>query len=492
MQFQVCPSVSKRPKGDLIVVPFFNLKKGVDPAVNLPDLKGIINPILKAGDFNGKEGATMLVYLTGKQEKRLLLLGLGDEKLCSMETLRRSYSAAMKRCQGKKWASVNFVLPKLGKLDNHAMARAVSEGIALSSYVYDQWKSKEGKKPFHVKKAILVGTKDLKIARKTLGILTGVNLARDLVNGNALDVTPETLASEAKKLARNFSSVKATILNKKQLEKEKMGLLLAVGSGSRIDPALVMLEYNGAPRSHDLTMVVGKGITFDTGGVNLKPTKSIEDMRSDMGGAAAAIGLIQAAASINLKANIVVVVPTTENAMDAYSYKPGDVYRSHFGKTVEITNTDAEGRLVLADALSYGQKRFEPDRIIDMATLTGAIVIALGDVRAGLFSNNEKLANLCEKAGDVTGEKVWRMPLDPEYMSLMKSDIADLRNSGKKRAAGSVAAAIFLQEFIKKKTPWIHLDIAGTAFLDSPKDYHLSQASGSGVRLLIELLECLE
>ncbi|QVL57169.1 MAG: leucyl aminopeptidase [Simkaniaceae bacterium] len=492
MQFQVCPSVSKRPKADLIVVPFFKLKKGADFAANLPDLKGVIHPILKAGDFNGKEGSTMLAYLTGKTEKRLLLLGLGEEKSCTMEALRRSYSAAMKRCQGNEWISVNFVLPKLGKLEIHEVTRAVSEGIALSSYVYDQWKSKEGKKPFHVKKATLVGAKDLKIAKKTLGILTGVNLARDLINGNALDVTPETLASEAKKLARNFPSVKATILNKKQLEKEKMGLLLAVGSGSRIDPALVMLEYKGAPLLKDLTMVVGKGITFDTGGINLKPTNFIEDMRADMGGAAAAIGLIQAAASIKLKANIAVVVPTTENAMDAHSYKPGDVYRSYSGKTVEITNTDAEGRLVLADALSYGQKRFNPDRIIDMATLTGAIVIALGDVRAGLFSNNEKLSKLCEKAGDTTGEKVWRMPLDSEYMALMKSDIADIRNSGKKRAAGSVTAAIFLQEFIKKKTPWIHLDIAGTAFLDSPKDYHLSQASGAGVRLLIELLECLE
>lgn len=492
MQFQVCSNVSKRPKADLVVVPFFKLKKGAALAADLPDLIGEINPILKAGDFDGKEGATMLAYLTGKIEKRLLLLGLGVEKSCTMETLRRSYAAAMKRCQGKEWAVVNFVLPKMEKFDAHEVTRGVSEGIALSGYIYDKWKSKDGKKTFYLKKAILVGASDLKIPKKVQGVLTGVNLARDLVNGNALDITPETLASEARKLARNYSSIKTTVLNKKQLEKEKMGLLLAVGSGSRIDPALVMMEYKGAPSSKDLTMVVGKGITFDTGGINLKPTNSVEDMRADMGGAAAAIGLIQAAAAIKLKANIAVVVPTTENAIDSNSYKPGDVYRSYSGKTVEITNTDAEGRLVLADALSYGQDRFKPNRIIDLATLTGAIVIALGDVRIGLFSNNDRFAKQCEKAGDATGEKVWRMPLDPEYMSLMKSDIADIRNSGKKRAAGSVTAAIFLQEFINKKTPWIHLDIAGTAFLDSPKDYHLSQASGSGVRLLIEMLECLE
>ncbi|MDJ0652319.1 MAG: leucyl aminopeptidase [Simkaniaceae bacterium] len=488
----ICPSVSKRPQADLVVVPFFKTKKGTDPAVHLPDLKGAINPILKAGDFNAKEGASMLAYLSGSTEKRLLLLGLGEEESCTMETLRRSYGAAMKRCQGKKWVNVNFVLPKhVKQLDTQDITRAVSEGIALSSYVYDRWKSKEGKRPFYVKKATLVGAKDAKIGKKTLKILTGVNLARDLINGNALDITPETFVAESKKIAQKFSSVKASALNKKQLEKEKMGLLLAVGSGSRVDPALVILEYSGAPEKKDLTMVVGKGITFDTGGVNLKPTNFIEDMRVDMGGAAAAIGFIQAAASIKLKANIVVLVPTTENAMDALSYKPGDVYRAHSGKTVEIINTDAEGRLILADALSYGQKRFSPDRIIDMATLTGAIVMALGEVRAGLFSNHEKLAKICEKAGEVTGERVWRMPLDPEYKSLMQSDIADIRNLGKKRIAGSITAAIFLQEFIQKKTPWIHLDIAGTAFLDSPKDYHLSRASGLGVRLLIELLEHL-
>ncbi|MCB1107383.1 MAG: leucyl aminopeptidase [Chlamydiia bacterium] len=489
MELIIHSSVSKRPKADLVVVPFFKTQKGAAPAVNLPDLKGVIDPILKAGDFSGKEGATMLAYLTGKSEKRLLLLGLGKETECSMEGLRKSYAAAMKRCQGKKWSHVNFVLPKCPKLD---AARAVSEGIALASYLFDEWKSKEGKKPFHLKKGVLVGTSDSAACKKTLGILKGVNLARDLVNGNALDVTPQALAAEGKRLAKQYGSVKATVLTKKELEKEKMGLLLAVGSGGRVDPALVMVEYRGAPGSDDLTMVVGKGVTFDTGGLNLKPTGFIEDMRADMGGAAAALGLIQAAAEIKLKANIAAVIPTTENGIDAHSYKPGDVYRAHSGKTVEITNTDAEGRLILADALSYGQKRFHPDRIIDLATLTGAIVVALGDLRTGLFSNNDKLAKLCEKAGEASGEKVWRMPLDPEYRPLLNSDIADIKNAGGKRIAGSVTAAIFLQEFVEKKTPWIHLDIAGTAFLEKGRDYHLSQATGVGVRLLIELLECIE
>ncbi len=487
MQFA---TLSKRPKADLVVLPFFKTKKGAALAATATDLKGPLGPILKAGDFDGKEGATMLVYLTGKTEKRLLLLGLGGES-CSMEGLRRAYAAAMKRCQNKKWATVNFVLPKHPKLSVSDVTRAVSEGIALSHYLFDEWKSKEGKKPFFVKKANLIGAKDKALPEKTLKILSGVNLARTLINRNALDVTPQLLGKEAQKIARAFPSVKATILNKKALEKEKMGLLLAVGSGSRIDPALIMLEYKGAPRSDDLTMIVGKGVTFDTGGLNLKPLHFIEEQRVDMSGGAACLGIIQVAASLKLKVNIAAVVPSTENAMDAHSYKPGDVYRSHSGKTVEITNTDAEGRLILADALSYGQKRFKPSRIIDMATLTGAAIIALGEERAALFSNSDKFAKQCEKAGETTGEKVWRMPLDPEYRKLMDSDIADIRNSGKKRAAGCITAAIFLKEFVNKKTPWIHLDIAGTAFLDAPQDYHLSKATGAGIRLLIELFECL-
>jgi leucyl aminopeptidase len=492
MQLLTHRSSAKRPKADLIVVPFYQTKKGAVIATNLADLKGTIDPILKLQDFSGKSDATMLAYLSKKTEKRLLLLGLGESKGLTVEGLRKAYSAAMKRCQGKDWAHVNFVLPKCDKLQLSDVTRAVAEGIALSSYVFDEWKSKENKSPFKIKKAVLIGASDAKICKKVLGILSGVNLARNLVNRNALDVTPKTLGDEAKKLAKAFPSVKATVLGKKELQKEKMGLLLAVGNSSRIDPALVMLEYKGNPKSKDLTMVVGKGVTFDSGGLNLKPTNFIEDMRADMGGAAAAIGLIQAAASIKLKANIAMVVPTTENAIDSESYKPGDVYRSHLGKTVEITNTDAEGRLILADALSYGQKRFKPDRIIDLATLTGAVVVALGDRQAGMYSNHDKFAKQCEKAGLSTGENVWRMPLEHRYKELLKSDIADIKNAAGKRMAGSITAAIFLHEFIEKKTPWIHLDIAGTAFLDAPRDYHLSKATGSPVRLLVEMLECIE
>ena len=492
MQFQICPDLSKRPEADLLIIPFFTTEKGAQAAVTVPDLQDVIDSVLESGDFTASNGETLLAYLTEKREKRLLFFSLGLESSCSMEQLRRSYSAAIKKCLGKNWKVINCMLPETEMLSLSEITRAISEGLALSLYVYNTWKSDPSKESFFIETVQLIGAETLAIPEKVLHLLSGVNLARDLVNGNALDVTPETLAREGKKLAERFSSVTTTVLNKKELEKEKMNLLLAVGSGSRVDPTLIAIEYRGAPDVDDLTLVVGKGITFDTGGVNLKPTHFVEDMRADMGGAAAAIGLIQSAASLELKANIVALIPATENALDSESYKPGDVYRSHFGKTVEITNTDAEGRLVLADALSYGQKTFKPSRIIDLATLTGAIVIALGDGRIGLFSNDDTLATLCEKAGEITGEKVWRMPLEKDYFPLIKSEIADIRNSGKQRSAGSITAALFLQEFIQKGTSWIHLDIAGTAFLDRPRDYHLSQASGSGVRLLIELLECLE
>ena len=491
MKFHVIQEISNRPEADLVIIPFFKTKKGIALAVELPDLQDLIGSILETGDFHSNGEEPLLVYLSKKREKRALFLELGDPSSCSMEHLRRKYSAAMKKCLGKKWKVINCILPQLKTLTLSEITRSISEGVALSMYVYNAWRSDKATESFFIENIYLVGAKNGEIPEKTLKLLTGVNLARDLVNGNALDVTPQMLANEAKNLASRFSKVKTTILEKKEIETEKMDLLLAVGSGSRVGPVLIAIEYRGAPDADDLTLVVGKGVTFDTGGINLKPTHFVEDMRADMGGAAAAMGLIQSAAELELKVNIVSLIPATENALDAHSYKPGDVYRSHFGKTVEITNTDAEGRLILADALSYGQKQFKPNRVIDLATLTGAIVIALGEGRIGLFSNNDGLATLCEKAGEMTGEKVWRMPLEHDYFSLIKSDIADIRNSGKERVAGSITAALFLQEFVEKEMPWIHLDIAGTAFFTRPKDYHLSQASGSGVRLLIELLECL-
>ncbi len=492
MMFKAVPSVSSRPKGDLIVIPCFKGKKGAQAATLPADLKSEITPILESGDFSAKLGSTQLAYLSEKKEKRCILLGLGDELSCDPESIRRAYGALIKRCQDKKWKAINVPMPSVKGIQADVIATAMMEGIGLCLYLYEKWKSKDNQSTFHTDSIHIIGKCDSKMISKVEATLSGVNFARDLVNGNAMDITPQGLAREAKKLAAELKSVKVTVRNRAFLEKEKMGLFLAVAAGSDVDPALIEFSYRGNPRSKDLTMVVGKGVTFDTGGLNLKPTNFIEDMRSDMGGGAAVFGLIRAAALMKLKVNIVGLIPATENAIGSKSYKPGDVFRAYSGKSVEITNTDAEGRLILADALAYGQKTYSPSRVIDLATLTGAIVVALGEEYAGFYSNDEDLAKLCTKAGEVTGERVWRMPIHSDYKRYMKSDIADLKNASKVRAAGSITAAIFLQEFIESKMPWIHLDIAGTAFLDKPRDYHQTLATGMGVRLLIDLLSRLK
>ncbi|MCY3974114.1 MAG: leucyl aminopeptidase [Simkaniaceae bacterium] len=499
MRVTAVSDVAEREPADLLIFPFVRDESGPVPCASLPGLREEVETIIEGRDFSGKAGSTLLFYPKGGREKRVLCLGLGEEKEATgdkgrmSEIIRRAFADAVRRCRGENRESIHILLPTVTLLDSNGTARAVLEGIALSTYLFEEWKSE--KKPFAIHALTLIGHLSSGcegLADEVFGITEGVNLARTLVHGNALDVTPQRLAEEAKHLAKKHPTVKTSVLDKGRIIKEGMGLFSAVASGSRVDPELIIVEYRGNPGSSEVTMVVGKGATLDTGGLNLKPGGHIEGQKADMSGGAAALGIIEGAANIKLGSNVIAIVPATENAIDAHSYKPGDVYRAYSGTTVEITNTDAEGRLILADAIAYGEKTFSPARIIDLATLTGAIVVALGSVRAGLFSNDDRLATLCEEAGEETGERVWRMPLDKEYEQLLKSEIADTANSSNKRWAGSVTAALFLRKFVSEKTPWIHLDIAGTAFLDDgPEGYHLTKATGAGVRLVLRLLEKL-
>ena len=492
MKFKAISSPDDREKASLVIAPFFHDEKKAKVAFSAQDLEKVVEPIILEEDFTGKEGQTLLFYHFGDKEKRVLFLGLGREEKCRLETLRRSFAAAMKRCQNKNWTILNVLLPISKKWNKNEIGEAIAEGMGLASYVFEEKKSKKNRKLFYVETIYLIGLKEELFLERVSALLTGVNLARNLINRNGCEITPTSLASCAWSLAKEHAEVKTTVLNQAELEKENMHLLLAVAQGASVEPALVIIEYTGDVKSEDVTMVVGKGVTFDTGGLNLKPTKFIEDMRSDMSGGAAAFGIIQAAAALKLKKNIVALIPATENAIGPKSYKPGDVYDSFLGKTVEITNTDAEGRLILADALAYGERNFSPKRIIDLATLTGAVVVALGEVRAGFYSNDEGLSKALMESGEETGERVWRMPLDVDYKKLLKSEVADIKNAANKRAAGSITAAIFLKEFVSKNMPWIHLDIAGVAFLDAPEHYHLSQATGVGVRLIIKFLEKID
>ena len=468
-------SYKQRLTSDVLVLPFWFDKKKAEPAA--PGILKLAKPALI--DFKASEGEIALLYGSGK-DKRILLLGLGAKSECTDEVCRRAYAKACQKVKELKLTNISVLMP------DEVDAGAVMDGWALTNYAFEELKSKSAQTLIKKLTLLDADSNDLKAAKRSFKLAQAVYFTRDLVNGNADDVTPQYLAEQAKKLAKH-SNVTTTIFDKKRIEKEKMGLLLAVNRGSKRDPQLIIVKYEGAPKDKDHTIVVGKGVTYDTGGLNLKPTGFMEEMKTDMGGAAAALGTLKAVASLGLKVNVTAVVPTTENGIDAASYKPGDVYTSYKGKTVEIFNTDAEGRLILADALAYAVKNLKPTRIIDLATLTGAIVVALGEERTGLFSNNDSLVKQLEEAGAETGEKVWRMPLDPDYKDLLKSDIADIKNCAK-RAAGSITAAIFLQEFVGKAA-WAHLDIAGTAYPSVRKSYHPSQATGVGVRLLTKMLE---
>lgn len=491
MIFSAVKSYEERKSADLLVIPYVQVKKKATAFAALKGLPKEIEVPIELHDFKGKEGEILFLYHRGSNEKRIALLGLGEESKLTHEKYRRAYAGLARGCLAKKITDINIVLPK--KIES-CFLKGLAEGILSVNYVFDRLKGKdEEREPVvFIQHVHLIGATKAQVEavhdlEKTY---EGVYLARDLVNGNADDVTPQFLCQVAKGFPEEFSHVKTTILDKKRLEKEKLGLLLAVSRGSQNDPALIIIEYKGNAKSKDVTALVGKGVTYDTGGLNLKPTGSMETMKCDMGGAAAVLGAMYAAMKLKLPVNLVGVIPTTENSIDRHSYKPGDVYTSYSGKTVEIGNTDAEGRLILADAISYAIKHYEPTRMIDLATLTGAIEIALGNEASGLFSNDQKLADRLIKAGDATYERVWQMPMYEEYREYLKSDIADIKNIGG-RPGGSITAAKFLEEFVGKKTPWAHLDIASTAFHSEVKRYHPKYATGIGVRLLVEFLRSL-
>ena len=448
---------------------------------------------LSTHDFQGKEGETIVLYVSGQSEKRVLLLGLGLSSSLNVEKLRRAYAAVVKTCHKHKWEEINLCIPECLSMSRDDIIKGVSEGLLLPNYVFTALKhhSIQDEKPVVLTKATFLGGSkaDLQLAKKYAVISESVNFVRDLVNGNADDVTPQYLSAVAKGLEKTCNHVKTTVFDKKRIEKEKMGLLLAVNRASNLEPAFIMVSYRGNVKSSDHTVIVGKGVTFDTGGLLIKPRGGMETMKDDMAGAAAVMGVIQAISSLGLKINVTAVIPTTENSIGSKSYKPGDVYKSYSGRTVEIVDTDAEGRLILADALSYTVKNLKPSRVIDVATLTGSIMVALGEEASGLMSNHDVLADLLARAGSETGERVWRMPLYDEYKDQLKSDIADIKNTGS-RFGGAITAATFLKEFVEE-VPWAHLDIAGTAFHSESKRYLPKYATGVGVRLLVSLLESL-
>lgn len=450
---------------------------------------GLVARAAAAGNFKGKEGSSLdLVLPAGLSLDRLVVVGIGKAEGRGESDWMKLGGTIMAKIGGLKAAAVTVVLerPDGAEIEGEEAA-AFAAGMRLRAYDFDRYKTKKSEDEENGGEAVDVTivvdrANKAKSAYKLLGgVCDGVIVARDLVNepGNVLG--PEEFADRAKKLEK--LGVEVEVLGEKEMRKLKMDALLGVALGSARPPRLVVMRWNGVKGKDKPLVFVGKGVCFDSGGISLKPGAGMEDMKGDMGGAAAVTGLMHALAARKAKVDVIGIIGLVENMPDGKAQRPGDIVTSMSGQTIEIINTDAEGRLVLCDALWYAQERFEPRLVIDLATLTGAIMVALGHHHAGLFANDDDLAGQLARAGEATGEAVWRMPLGKDYDKLIDSKFADMKNTGG-RWAGSITAAQFLKRFVKDGTPWAHLDVAGTA-MGSPKtEISQSWSSGFGVRLL--------
>jgi leucyl aminopeptidase len=448
-----------------------------------------------AAKFKGKPGSALDLYAPAGLPgvSRLLLLGVAAATEGETAKPFDDYLGLGGQTLGKLGDGARAVVlfdPPAAPEDAAAAAGQFALGAYLRAYKFDAYKTKKKNDDAEEKgaSAIVLGVADLAAAlvaaEESKGLAESVILARTLVNEPANVLSPAEFARRAGELTQ--LGVEVEILFEKALSELGMNALLGVGQGSENDSCVVVMRWHGGKAGEAPIAFVGKGVTFDTGGISIKPAASMEDMKGDMAGAAAVTGLMRALAARKAKANVIGVIGLVENMPDGRAQRPGDIVKSMSGQTIEIINTDAEGRLVLADALWYVKERFKPSFIIDLATLTGAILVALGQEHAGLFSNNDELAERILTAGKKTGEKLWRLPMGPTYDKLIDSKFADMKNTGG-RHAGSITAAQFLERFVDK-TPWAHLDIAGTGMSSPANDTNQSWGSGWGVRLLDRLV----
>lgn len=435
-----------------------------------------------------KASASDILYFNMKGRPGLVICGLGDPAKLNDESMRNCAAAAVRFCMTKNITSVIMVEPEVAGFEQEAVLRAFAEGALLANYSFDKYRSDKDK---DVPLAKIDFYTEVKSAASILGdveiIASNTCLCRDLVNDITDEVNPVTFAKLAEKLGKS-AGLSCKVFDRKEIARRKMGLLLAVNRGSSVEPRVVVLEYKGDRGSRRIFGLVGKGITFDSGGMNLKPSGSMETMRCDMAGAATVLCAMKTIAELKIKKNVTAVIPLTENMLSSSAYRPGDIYRAYNGKTVEIGNTDAEGRLILADALSYMEKEIRPEVITDLATLTGACVVTFGETVAAYLSTDDALASAVEGASSRTGEKLWRLPFFDDYEERMKSDVADLNNMAAEKNAGTISGAVFLKNFIEK-TPWAHIDIAGTAWYTKARGYRPKNATGYGLRLIVELVK---
>lgn len=453
----------------------------------------LIAKVTDGGEFKGEKDQLLLVHPFGKIKARhLILIGLGKQENVDGEKIRRAFAAVTQKVRALKQEKFSAVID-FEKIKESDAVRAAVEAIILANYRFNKYKTEDKEKNRELKEVRLLVKKTdyLKdIIAETQIICNATNFVRDMQNENADVMTTLMIEKTARDLAKKFN-LKIKVFDEKELKKLGMNLILAVGNGSRYPPRFIIMEYHGASSSKDTTAILGKGITFDSGGLNLKPTKYIETMKDDMSGAALVLGILKAAAELKLRTNLIGVIPTCENMIGPGAYKPGDVYISYAGKSVEIGNTDAEGRLILADALAYTEKNLKPTRMIDFATLTGAVMVSFGEFVAGMMGTDKDASKKLFESGQKTYERVWELPLYEEYLEETKSEIADINNIGYGPYAGAIMGAAFLKKFVEK-TPWTHIDIGGTAWWEKQRHYTPKGGTGFGVRLTLEYLKNLE
>ncbi len=490
MEFSIKPLIPGRNACGCTVVGVYAGRKPSDAANTLDRAaKGYLRRLLERGDMEGRIGSTLLLHdVPGVSSARVLLVGLGPQDEFGDKQFTRAVSAAVGALAGTGTADAELHLAELaaGRRDIEWRTMQAACAARIAVYRFNQMKSKPAKDVPALRRIVLSikSPKDAKAAARGLArglaLAHGVGLARDLGNLPGNVCTPSYLADRARELAKHYR-MKVQVLERADMAKLGMNTLLSVAAGSSQPPKLIVLEYRAGPKTGKPVVLVGKGVTFDTGGISLKPAPEMDEMKFDMSGAGSVLGTLKAVAEMKLPVNVIGIIPATENMPGGRATKPGDIITSMSGQTVEVLNTDAEGRLILCDALTYAE-RYEPAAVIDIATLTGACVIALGHVVSGLFANDDALAREVLAAGESAGDRAWHLPLHDEYQEQLNSNFADFANIGG-RPAGAVTAACFLSRFTKKYK-WAHLDVAGTAW-KSGKD---KGSTGRPVPLLTQFL----
>ena len=494
MKITVLPKIDL--KQDALILGLFEESKENYVSFN-KELSADLSSAKKNKFFLGKFGEIYSTKVSNLPFKKVLIVGLGKKKELTLERVRRILGKITSAVRGAKLSGFSTNLAEVctstKKFNEEFLGRAIAESLLLTNYSFVKYLSKERKD-----KKKLLSSVSLQWSKSQTkfgkGLKTGKiigessNFVRDLVNEPAGTANSTFLEKVARKVVTSNSRLKIKVLNQLEMKKLGMGSLLGVNAGSQNPPKLIIVEYRGASVKDKFTAFVGKGITFDSGGYNIKPTKYIEDMKTDMAGSAAVLGTLKSAASLGINKNLLGVMAVCENMISSKAQRPGDIVKAYNGKTIEIGNTDAEGRLVLADALAYIEDKYKPEVIVDLATLTGACVVALGYYAAAIMGKDQELIENLRKAGENSGDRVWQLPFFEEYHDAMDGDISDLNNisqKGKGYEGGSITAGVFLSKFVDlEKTRWAHLDIAGSAYWSIKGDYLQKGATGSGVRVL--------